>query len=204
MSRKAHFFRQITQVTPYKLNLDTSNTDHISLNHVPTFPGIFDWKFKFNVTTETSSFAPIIGADTGRSRVQVSFSLGRIQIQLGESSSIVYNYPFTSNTDYTLRIRRDSSDDIYMTVNGGTEILVGNKSGSFGNGTIPATVVYIGRASTRYFGGYIEYVNLGGNDNYQLNEGSGATVNSQIGGNSGTIQTTQDINYINNTMWQQV
>ena len=88
---------------------------------------------------------------------------------------------------------------MFITINEGLEVNIGNRTGTWGN-TFGST--YFGRARTRFLTGKIYYVNLGGDSYYKLNEGSTAIVTSSTGVNTGVITTNQDINYINNTMWE--
>lgn len=202
MSRKAHFFRQIRESLPYKINFDASNNDHISLTNHLTFSGVFDWEFKFSFSAESSGYAPIFGTNVDQSRVLVSQTNSKIIVNLGDNSSIIYTYPFLFNTTYVLRLRRDSSSDVYMNVNGSSDILLGNRTGTFGAPNASST--YLGRVASRYLTGWIEYANIGGDYDFQLNEGSGSTVTSETNNQTATIQTTQNINYINNTMWEEI
>ena len=182
------------------LNLDAANQDRIELTTHMMYSGVFDWEFKFSFSAESSGFAPVFGTNVAQSRIIVSQTTSRVIINLGDNSILMYSYPFTFNTEHVMRLRRDGSNNVYITLDGNSEVFLGVRTGTWG--ALAAVITYIGRSEARFLTGEMFYANLGGNDDFQLNEGSGATVTSEIGGSTGTIVTTQDLNYINNVMWE--
>jgi len=179
----------------YRLNLDKANTDNIVHDQVVVLSGVFDIFFKFSVRAEDNQFAPLIGGD-GTTRIFISPSRSEIWITFDNgSNSVIGGLSLSLNTEYELRVYRGGDNIVYYELNGGAPTTVRTT-------TSDLTFQYVGRSQTRYFDGYITEANYGGDYNFQLNEGSSAAVNSELGSKTGAITTTQDLTYINNTMWE--
>jgi hypothetical protein len=199
MSSKSHFFRQSN--SEYLLNFNKANLDRILTDVNVVIPGDFNWEIKFSFSAEESSYAALFG-NVDQSRVIVSSSLSRLIVNLGNNSILLASYPFLFNTDYVLKIRRDINNDVYYSVNGSNDVLLGNNSGQFGD-TVPNQVLNIGKVGNRYLTGKIYYLKMFNYGNWNMNDGSGFNVKGSDG-NNGTINTTQNINYVNNVMWKNV
>ena len=95
---------------------------------------------------------------------------------------------------------RDASNNLTVTVKNGTPISMG-----FNNSVL--LIENLGRSQARYFDGLYEYFSLTSSTQnivFDLNEGSGATVTSESGNETGTITTTQNLAYINSTVWETI
>ena len=197
MSSKSHFFRGLKE--EYLINFNSTNNDSIITDVNVVIPGAFNWEIKFSFSSESSSYAGLFG-NVDQSRVIVSSSLSRLIVNLGNNSTLLASYPFQFNTDYVLKVRRDLSNDVYYSVDGNSEVLLGNNAGEFGD-TVPNQKLNIGRVANRYLTGRIYYLKMFDYGNWNMNDGSGFNVQGSDG-NNGTIDTNQDINYVNNVMWK--
>ena len=156
MSSKSHFFRGLKE--EYLINFNSTNNDSIITDVNVVIPGAFNWEIKFSFSSESSSYAGLFG-NVDQSRVIVSSALSRLIVNLGNNSTLLASYPFQFNPDYVLKVRRDLSNDVYYSVDGNSEVLLGNNAGEFGD-TVPNQKLNIGRVANRYLTGRIYYLKM--------------------------------------------
>ena len=196
MKKKANFLTQGDNDI-FGLRLEKNNTDRVVLDSTITLsPGAFELRMIITIAEESSAFVPLTGDPLSSAhRILLSVTHGQIRFMTS-----ILNYSLALNTRYDMVFIRDASNNLTVTVNNGTPISMG-----FNNSVL--LIENLGRSQARYFDGLYEYFSLTSSTQnivFDLNEGSGATVTSESGNETGTITTTQNLAYINSTVWETI
>jgi len=183
-----------------KLLLNSVSDDHIVLTNPVTYSGAFYVEFDVFITSEpVSNFAALCSGGTvgelNRCRFLVSPSQNRIFVGIDEVSNDSFTTQLEFNTNYAIRLIRDGSNNVSVTVNGGIPQSLGNLTGDFIVDKLFKADDY---STIKAFNGSVASIDLNG-DVFELS-GPGNTITSS-NSTTGVITTTQDINYINDTVW---
>jgi hypothetical protein len=194
--------RNARPVIPSLLNFPTGNTDKDWIDFGISqyiFSGAFYVEIDFLYSAVTSTYAGVFGTlfipvnQSFRMLISNSTFLVSLTNNLNNSTAKASYL----NTRFTVRFRRDASNNLFVSYNGGTESNVGTKAG-----TICVKSVSNADNTPRYLQGKVYRFDING-DEYLLTEGSGNKVYGSLGG-KGTIKTSNisGITHINNDMWE--
>jgi hypothetical protein len=196
--------RRLVEDVPYVpslLNFPTGNTDKdwIDFGNQYVFTGEFYVEIDFEYSALTSSYAGVMGNLTGsfNDKFRILVNNTTVLATISDNSNITASKSSSYNTRFTLKLRRDASNNIKVSYNGGAETTLGNKSG-----TVIVDCVSNADNNPRFLQGKVYKFDING-DVYNLTEGSGDKVYGTLGG-VGTIKT-DNINglaHINNDMWE--
>lgn len=186
--------------SPSLLKFPTGNTDKdwIDLGEQYIFSSDFYIELDFEYSALTSSYAGLIGSSevsVGNFRVLINNST--ILVSATDTTNISKSVSTSFNTRYKLKVRRDLSDNIWISIDGGIESNIGTRSGSVGIRSVSNA-----DSNPRFLQGKVYSFDING-DKYSLDEGSGNKVNGILGG-IGTIRTANinEMDHINNDMWE--
>jgi len=202
MSRSAMFLKNTAVEIPHRLKFNSSNNDLIGTNSLlngglRVYSGAFYVEAKFEYSSLSSSYAPIFGAlgNGGFRSFRVLVGSTTTLVTMTNNTNLSYSKATSTNTIYTIKIRRDSSDNIWVSYDGGSETNIGSRSGDVGWRCMASG------SNSRYLNGKIYWFDLNG-EMYNCNEGSGNTVSEVT--KSLTIETSNvgGLTYINSTMWE--
>lgn len=177
------------------LYLNSDNVDYIS---IPTqnFSAEFDFEITTQSAIEDSSYVPVFGHSSVGSRILLSGITDKIAMNIGGGALIqkdgLTGYDLTAKT--TTRVYRDSSNDVWIQIDGGTPVLITNNTSTF-------DLSRICRTASREFKGYVHSFRIG-TAVFDLSEQSGNTLTSVDNSLTATIETNSvDPNYINDYVW---
>lgn len=162
-----------------------------------TFSGEFYIEVDFEYSALDSSFAPIIGKinTSGGGSLRILVNATTTIVNVVSNVNMSFSKSTTTNTRYTVKIRRDSSNVVWISYDGGAETSIGTRVGDVFFKTIS-------NGDTRYLTGKIYRFNINGEE-FACNEGSGATVTGSLGTVLPIVtDNVGGITYINNTMWE--
>ena len=203
MGANKFFFSQFRN-SGYLLNFNATNQDYILKNTSVSYSGAFRLEIKFSFSEEDNGYAPIFGISSGTissNRILVSKTNAKTIINIGGSQNLLSrNYPFQFNTEYVYILERDINGVVFVTINNETSVNLGVLNGTLGGSNLDTK---IGATAQRYLTGHIYYADLGNEILFKLNEGRGSIVTAENNA-QGEIKTNQDINYINNVMWEKI
>jgi len=176
------------------LNLLRANVDYIQLDNPITYSGEFDFEITTQEAIEDSSYIPLFGDVSVGSRVLVSGNSSKLGMNCGAPVFYKTGLALDMTAKTTTRIYKDSVNDIYIQINGGTPIFVDNQ-------TTPFVLSKVAKSQAREFTGYIHSFRIG-TETFSLGEQSGNILTSDSGNMTTTIVTNGNTTYLNDSIWK--
>lgn len=177
------------------LNFLSANVDYIKLSQPISYSGEFDFEITTQEAQEDNNYVPLFGDVSVGNRVLVSSNTSKLAMNSG-GGSIFYktglDLDMTAKT--TTRVYRDSSNDIYIQINGGTPVFVINNMSTF-------ILSKVAKTQSREFTGYVHSFRIG-TEVFSLGEQSGNTLTSNSGNLTATIETNGSTTYLNDSIWK--
>lgn len=179
------------------LYFDNANVDRLNYQSTKTYSGIFNIQVGIQGLSDVVGEIGLVGASGGSSnRILLDYGNNRVRANIA-GGSLLTSGSLSPALDLTgrkiIEIYRDALDDIYIVDGVNPAQYLFTKAGNF---SVNALMQTGGFGTT----GYLWYFN-DGDQEFEFSEGSGATLTSTDTNVSLNILTTQDLNYINNTMW---
>jgi hypothetical protein len=206
MSRRKLFFGASGK--EYLLNFSkASGNDYLGAISSPPAPyyiftGAFTLEIDFEYSALDSSYAPCWGLliTAGNPALRLLVGSATTLVSMVDNTNLSFSKSTSTNTKYNVKIRRDSSNIVYISYDGASETNIGTRVGN-------VTMSTVGRdlgTGGRFLTGKVYRFNINGEE-FPCNEGSGATVTGSLG-TVIPINTSNagGITYINTVMWQEI
>ena len=186
---------------PHLLNFIKENRDLIGfVSNDYLFTGEFYLEIDFEYSAFDINFAPLFGGDTSNNNIRVLVGATSILIDINTNAITAYNVALLPNVKYKFKMRRDVSNVLFCSIDGGIETNLGVKPG-----TCDLLYIALGRLSGGLsLSGKVYDFDINGSK-FNLNEGSGLIVSPNDASPTGEIITSNpEPNYVNNVMWEEI